>query len=99
MELFNPDILNLSKPELEDELKHLKYVAMLALANYLVERRQELAHWKAFLPLHHAHPQSHIPLQEAHVRLEPLLNYKVVSFLSQRMVCDKNISSSCLFTL
>ena len=77
MALFNSDILNLSKPELEDELKHLQYVAMLALANYLADGREELAHWKLFLPTHHTHPKSSLPLEEAHVRLEPLLNFKV----------------------
>ena len=77
MSLFTPDILNLSKPELEDELMHLQYVAMLALANYLTGCKEELAHWSKFLPKHHSHPKSHLPLEEAHVRLEPILNFKV----------------------
>ena len=77
MGLFNVDILNLSRPELEHELTHFKYVAMLALGRYLAARREDLSHWKHLLPTHHKHPTSHHPLQEAHVRLESLLHYQV----------------------
>ena len=77
MGLFNVDVLNLSRPELEHELVHFKYVAMLALGRYLAVRKEELSHWQHLLPAHHKHPTSHHPLQEAHVRLESLLHYQV----------------------
>ena len=77
MGIFHVGILNLSTPGLEDELKHFKYVAMLALGRYMAERNEELAHWKQLLVVHHRHPASNHPLQEAHVRLESLLHYQV----------------------
>ena len=77
MALFNVDILNLSRPEHKQELIHFKYVGMLALGRYLAGRKEELSHWFDLLPEHHKHPRSHLPLQEAHVRLEPLLHYQV----------------------
>lgn len=98
MALFNVDILNLSRPELEPELAHFKYVAMLAMGRYLAERKEELTHWQHLLPVHHKHPNSHQPLQEAHVRLESLLHYQVrvlhihslifsISFLHHYLAC------------
>ena len=78
MRLFDVNILNLSRPELAEELKHFKYVSMLALGRYMADMKEELAHWKQILPEHHRHPTSHLPLKEAHVRLESLLHYKVV---------------------
>ena len=81
MGLFKTDILNLSSPELEDEKNHLIDVAMLALARYLADMKDDLAHWKSFLPVHHPHPNSGLPLQEAHVRLEEPLYYQVLQRL------------------
>ena len=49
----------------------------MALARYLSEVKEELGHWKKFLPVHHPHPTSDLPLHEAHVRLEEPLYYQV----------------------
>lgn len=75
--LFSAEILKLSSSDLEEERDHLLAVAMLALARYLSEVKEELGHWKKFLPVHHPHPTSDLPLHEAHVRLEEPLYYQV----------------------
>ena len=93
MGLFDVHILNLSRQELNEELKHFKFVSMLALGRYMADMKEELAPWKNLLPQHHIHPTSHLPLQEAHVRLESLLHYKV----RKSFVCGQSQGETYLF--
>ena len=80
MDLFGLDLLDVTSPELQQELVHLQGVVGLVVATAVAQRRQGLAHVLPLLPRHHAHSQSDLPLEEAHITLVSPHYYKVGLF-------------------
>ena len=49
--------------------KHLEKVVATSVGRLIAENHPNLEHWLQLLPVHHSHPNSHLPLEEAKIRL------------------------------
>ena len=77
MDLFTPEILLLTRPELKEEHEHLKEVVLLAVGRDLAKYLDVASHWAKVLPKHHHHPKSHLPVVEANAILRNPRYFKV----------------------
>ena len=77
LDLFTPEILLLTRPELKEEHEHLKEVVLLAVGRDLAKYLDVASHWAKVLPKHHHHPKSHLPVVEANAILRNPRYFKV----------------------
>ena len=77
LNLFKPDILLLTRPELKEEHEHLRNVVLVAVGRDLAKHLDVVAHWAKVLPKHHTHPNSHLPVVQANAILRDPRYFKV----------------------
>lgn len=77
LSLFDLNLLDLNRPELQPEKDHLRSVILLALGRELAKFKPELSHWLTVLPEHHDHPNAGLPLEPALLTLLSPLPYQV----------------------
>ena len=69
--LFQPSLVMINHPDMDLERAHLSYVIAVSVGREIGFHRQDAENLVKYLPKHHQHKWSHLPLEEAQIKLVP----------------------------